>query len=94
MPLTFRLHSTRDMGGRRRYTVRSAGWIVGSIDEVTDGPSAGGWQWHMLLGGPPGFVGRGIADDLDQAKDRFRAAWGRWLQWAALQEAPNDEQRS
>jgi hypothetical protein len=74
------------MDGRRSYTVRSAGWIVGSIDEIVEGPSAGGWQWHLLLGGPPGFVGRGIADDLNDARGRFHSAWQRWLEWAGLQE--------
>ena len=74
------------MGGRRSYTVRSGEWIIGSIDEVVEGPSKGAWQYRLSNHGPPDFVGRGLADTLDEAKDRLRGAWERWLQWAQLQE--------
>jgi hypothetical protein len=94
MPLTVRLHSTRDMGGHRSYTVRSGGWIMGSIEEIVEGPSAGAWKYQIMMGGPPDFVGHGITDTLEEAKDRFRAAWQRWLDWAALHEAPSDERRT
>ena len=92
MPLTMKLDQTPDMGGRYRYAVRSGGLVVGTIQQVVDGPSAGAWQWGVTLHTPPpDFVGHGLTDTLDEAKDRFRAAWGRWLQWAALQEVPNGE---
>jgi hypothetical protein len=73
------------MGGHRSYTVRSGGWIIGFIDEIVEGRSAGAWKYQLLMGVPPDFVGHGITDTLDEAKDRFRAAWQRWLQWAELQ---------
>jgi len=71
--------------------VRSGGWIIGSIDELVEGPSQGAWKYSLSAGGPPDFVGSGIADNLDQAKDRLSAAWHRWLQWAELQEAAHEQ---
>ena len=86
MPLTFRLHTTRDMGGRRSYTVRSGSWIVGSIDEIVEGPSEGAWRYHLMVGAPSDLRGSGISDSLDDAKVHFDLAWQRWLTWAALRE--------
>jgi hypothetical protein len=51
------------MGGRYRYGVRSGGLVVGML--------AMGLTLH---GPPPDFVGHGLTDTLDEAKDRFRAA--------------------
>jgi hypothetical protein len=80
MPLTFRLHGTRDMGGRRSYTVRSGSWIVGSIDEIVEGPSTGTWRYQLTVGAPTDFRGTGISDSLPEAKAHFDAAWQRWLE--------------
>jgi len=59
---------------------------VGIIQQVVDGPSKGAWQWGVTLHGPPDFVGHDLTDTLDGAKDRFRTAWQRWLEWASLRE--------
>jgi hypothetical protein len=91
MPLTMKLDETPDMGGSYRYVVRSGGLVLGMIEQLDEGPSEGAWQWVLTLNGPPDFVGGGIADTLDQAKDHFRAAWQRWLEWARLKELEDRE---
>ena len=82
-----RLHSTKSMGGRRAYTVRSDGFIVGTISERVQPPSKRHWEWSLSHQGDPKVVhGSGMQPTPDEAKTVFRENWLRWLEWAELKE--------
>ena len=79
-------HAARGLTGDA-YVVVSGNFVVGHIEPITSGPSAGGWTWGAALGG--GLTEGGGAETLELGRATVVRSFRALLARADLAECPD-----